>query len=77
MLRYDGGQDPSGHIAACKSKQNRAISILINTPLQRGDCGARATELFQQFRQTPRGNKTVKTVLTNLSLINTQLKVGC
>ena len=37
---------------------------------------ARATELFQRFRQIPRGHKTVKTVLTNLSVIDTQLKLG-
>ena len=48
---------------------------LINTPLQRGDWGARVSELFQQFLDIHEV-RTVKTVAIELSFTNTQLKLG-
>jgi hypothetical protein len=48
---------------------------LINTPLQRGDCGARNSELFEQFLLYPRSAEPLKRFRPTRSL-DTQLKLG-
>ena len=49
---------------------------LINTPLQRGDWGARVLRTVSTVSLTSTKGATVKTVAIDLSFTNTQLKLG-
>jgi hypothetical protein len=48
---------------------------LINTPLQRGDCGARRSELFEQFLLYPGRGEPLKRFRPTIRL-DTRLKLG-